>query len=108
MALPVVGTGADSIPGALGAIDPTPTVAVVGIIEKPEHVTTQWFKDAGDAILLLFTGSGHAPRAVTSSLGMLEATARTGAPASTFRGNPTSNSPTCRRTATTGTSAAPA
>ena len=39
--------------GALGAIDPTPTVAVVGLIEKPEHITTSWFKDAGDAILLL-------------------------------------------------------
>jgi phosphoribosylformylglycinamidine synthase len=39
--------------GALGAIDPTPTVAVVGLIERPEHVTTQWFKDAGDVILLL-------------------------------------------------------
>ncbi|NDF01479.1 MAG: hypothetical protein EB034_24920, partial [Verrucomicrobia bacterium] len=26
--------------GALGAIDPTPTVAVVGLIEKPEHITT--------------------------------------------------------------------
>ena len=36
-----------------GPIDPTPTVAVVGIIEKPEHVTTQWFKDEGDVILLL-------------------------------------------------------
>ncbi len=36
-----------------GPIDPTPTVAVVGIIEKPEHITTQWFKDEGDAILLL-------------------------------------------------------
>jgi phosphoribosylformylglycinamidine synthase II len=36
-----------------GPIDPTPTVAVVGLIEKPEHVTTQWFKDEGDAILLL-------------------------------------------------------
>ena len=36
-----------------GPIDPTPTVAVVGIIEKPEHITTQWFKDAGDAIILL-------------------------------------------------------
>jgi phosphoribosylformylglycinamidine synthase len=36
-----------------GPIDPTPTVAVVGIIEKPEHVTTQWFKDEGDAIVLL-------------------------------------------------------
>jgi phosphoribosylformylglycinamidine synthase len=39
--------------GALGSIDPTPTVAVVGIIDKPEHITTQWFKEAGDAILLL-------------------------------------------------------
>ncbi|HMO64031.1 MAG TPA: AIR synthase related protein, partial [Verrucomicrobiota bacterium] len=39
--------------GALGSIDPTPTVAVVGVIERPEHVTTQWFKDAGDVILLL-------------------------------------------------------
>jgi phosphoribosylformylglycinamidine synthase len=36
-----------------GPIDPTPTVAVVGMIEKPEHVTTQWFKDEGDAIILL-------------------------------------------------------
>jgi phosphoribosylformylglycinamidine synthase II len=36
-----------------GPIDPTPTVAVVGLIEKPEYVTTQWFKDAGDAIVLL-------------------------------------------------------
>ncbi|HTX21048.1 MAG TPA: phosphoribosylformylglycinamidine synthase subunit PurL [Candidatus Aquilonibacter sp.] len=36
-----------------GPIDPTPTVAVVGIIEKSEFVTTQWFKDEGDAIILL-------------------------------------------------------
>jgi phosphoribosylformylglycinamidine synthase subunit PurL len=36
-----------------GPIDPTPTVAMVGIIEKPEHITTQWFKDEGDAIILL-------------------------------------------------------
>lgn len=36
-----------------GPIDPTPTVAVVGLIEKPEHVTTQWFKDEGDVILIL-------------------------------------------------------
>ncbi|HTA94520.1 MAG TPA: AIR synthase-related protein, partial [Verrucomicrobiae bacterium] len=36
-----------------GPIDPTPTVAVVGIVEKPEYVTTQWFKDEGDAIILL-------------------------------------------------------
>ncbi|MFM1768252.1 MAG: Phosphoribosylformylglycinamidine synthase 2 [Verrucomicrobiota bacterium] len=36
-----------------GPIDPTPTVAVVGLIDRPEHITTQWFKDEGDAILLL-------------------------------------------------------
>jgi phosphoribosylformylglycinamidine synthase len=36
-----------------GPIDPTPTVAVVGIVEKPEYITTQWFKDEGDAIILL-------------------------------------------------------
>ncbi len=39
--------------GALGAIDPTPTVALVGLVEKPEHVTTQWFKDEHDVIILL-------------------------------------------------------
>lgn len=36
-----------------GPIDPTPTVAVVGLVEKPEYVTTQWFKDEGDVIVLL-------------------------------------------------------
>ena len=36
-----------------GPIDPTPTIAMVGLIEKAEHVTTQWFKDQGDAIILL-------------------------------------------------------
>src|SRR5262249_45165855 len=36
-----------------GPIDPTPTVAVVGLIEKPEHVTTQWFKEEGAVIILL-------------------------------------------------------
>jgi phosphoribosylformylglycinamidine synthase II len=36
-----------------GPIDPTPTISVVGLIEKIEHVTTQWFKGEGDAIILL-------------------------------------------------------
>jgi len=36
-----------------GAVDPTPTVGMVGLIEKPEHITTQAFKGHGDAILLL-------------------------------------------------------
>lgn len=37
----------------LAAIDPTPTIAMVGIIEKQEHITTQHFKKAGDVIYLL-------------------------------------------------------
>ena len=36
-----------------GPIDPTPTVAMVGLIEKEEHLTTQWFKQEGDVIILL-------------------------------------------------------
>ncbi|MDP6754102.1 MAG: phosphoribosylformylglycinamidine synthase subunit PurL [Verrucomicrobiota bacterium] len=36
-----------------GAIDPTPTVGMVGLVEKPEHITNQWFKDDGDAVILL-------------------------------------------------------
>jgi phosphoribosylformylglycinamidine synthase len=36
-----------------GPIDPTPTVAMVGLVAQAEHVTTQWFKDEGDAIILL-------------------------------------------------------
>lgn len=36
-----------------GPIDPTPTVAMVGLVSEPEHITTQWFKDEGDAIILL-------------------------------------------------------
>jgi phosphoribosylformylglycinamidine synthase len=36
-----------------GAIDPTPTVAMVGLIEKPAYITTQWFKDEADVIILL-------------------------------------------------------
>jgi phosphoribosylformylglycinamidine synthase len=36
-----------------GPIDPTPTVAMVGLIEQADHITTQWFKDEGDAIILL-------------------------------------------------------
>ena len=36
-----------------GSIDPTPTLVMVGLIEKPEHITTQFFKKEGDVILLL-------------------------------------------------------
>jgi phosphoribosylformylglycinamidine synthase len=34
-------------------VDPTPTVAMVGLIEKEEHITTQFFKAAGDVIILV-------------------------------------------------------
>jgi phosphoribosylformylglycinamidine synthase subunit PurL len=36
-----------------GAVDPTPTIAMVGLVEKEQHVTTQHFKKAGDIIFLL-------------------------------------------------------
>ncbi|MBT6104642.1 MAG: phosphoribosylformylglycinamidine synthase subunit PurL, partial [Verrucomicrobia bacterium] len=37
----------------VGAIDPTPTVGMVGLFENKEHITSQWFKDDEDAIILL-------------------------------------------------------
>ena len=36
-----------------GPIDPTPTVAMVGLVDDPNHITSQWFKDEGDAVILL-------------------------------------------------------
>ena len=36
-----------------GAIDPTPTIGMLGLIDDPKHITTQWFKGADDVILLL-------------------------------------------------------
>jgi phosphoribosylformylglycinamidine synthase len=41
-----------------GVVDPTPTVGMVGLIDKEEHITTQWFKKAGDAIILIGTVAG--------------------------------------------------
>jgi phosphoribosylformylglycinamidine synthase len=37
----------------LGVVDPTPTVAMVGLIDDEKHITTQWFKDKGDVIILV-------------------------------------------------------
>ena len=34
-------------------VDPTPTVAMVGLIDKERHITTQWFKKTGDLIILI-------------------------------------------------------
>ena len=36
-----------------GPVDPTPTIAMVGLIDQPEHIATQWFKDEDDAVILL-------------------------------------------------------
>ena len=36
-----------------GAIDPTPTIGMVGLIDDERHITTSHFKDTGDAILLI-------------------------------------------------------
>jgi len=36
-----------------GVVDPTPTIGMVGLIDKEEHITTQWFKNEGDVIILV-------------------------------------------------------
>jgi phosphoribosylformylglycinamidine synthase II len=36
-----------------GAIDPTPTVAIVGLIENEKHITRQWAQAAGEKLILL-------------------------------------------------------
>ena len=36
-----------------GVVDPTPTIAMVGLIDDEKHITTQWFKNAGDTIILV-------------------------------------------------------
>ncbi len=40
----------------VGVVDPTPTVAMVGLIEREEHITTQFFKNPGDVIILVGAG----------------------------------------------------
>jgi phosphoribosylformylglycinamidine synthase subunit PurL len=36
-----------------GVVDPSPTIGMVGLIDQEEHITTQWFKNNGDVIILL-------------------------------------------------------
>ncbi|MDQ2824323.1 MAG: phosphoribosylformylglycinamidine synthase subunit PurL, partial [Verrucomicrobiota bacterium] len=36
-----------------GVVDPTPTVGMVGLIDNERHITTQWFKNDGDSIILV-------------------------------------------------------
>jgi len=46
---------------AAGVVDPTPTIGMVGLIDKEEHITTQWFENDGDAIILVGGGMGFQP-----------------------------------------------
>ncbi len=36
-----------------GVVDPTPTIGMVGLIDEEKHITTQWFKEASDVIILV-------------------------------------------------------
>src|SRR5439155_1730552 len=38
-----------------GVVDPTPTIAMVGLIDDEKHITTQRFKNHGDVIILVGT-----------------------------------------------------
>jgi phosphoribosylformylglycinamidine synthase len=51
----------------LGVVDPTPTIGMVGLIDQEEHITTQWFKSAGDEIILVgsVAGIGDAGTGIT-------------------------------------------
>jgi phosphoribosylformylglycinamidine synthase subunit PurL len=35
-----------------GVVDPTPTIGMVGLIDEERHITTQWFKNTGDVVIL--------------------------------------------------------
>src|SRR6058998_3166889 len=41
-----------------GVVDPTPTIAMVGLIDDEKHITTQWFKDEADVIILVGAVAG--------------------------------------------------
>src|SRR5467141_3063053 len=52
--IPVVGGNVSFYNETLGqAILPTPVVGVVGLLQDAERRTTQWFKAAGDLVVLL-------------------------------------------------------
>src|SRR5262249_42492054 len=41
-----------------GVVDPTPTIAMVGLIDEEKHISTQWFKDEADVIILVGAVAG--------------------------------------------------
>ena len=44
-----------------GVVDPTPTIGMVGLIDEEKHITTQWFKEASDVIILVGRSMGFQP-----------------------------------------------
>jgi phosphoribosylformylglycinamidine synthase II len=44
-----------------GVVDPTPTIGMVGLIDEEKHITTQWFKETGDVIILVGRSMGFQP-----------------------------------------------
>jgi phosphoribosylformylglycinamidine synthase len=44
-----------------GVVDPTPTIGMVGLIDDEKHITTQWFKEVGDVIILVGSSMGFQP-----------------------------------------------
>lgn len=41
------------------AVFPTPTIGMIGLVEDIDHITTQWFKDPEDIILLIGENTEH-------------------------------------------------
>jgi phosphoribosylformylglycinamidine synthase subunit PurL len=52
----------------LGVVDPTPTIAMIGLIDDEKHITTQWFKDEDDVIILVGTVAAVSDRGTKNEL----------------------------------------
>jgi phosphoribosylformylglycinamidine synthase subunit PurL len=60
LAIPVTGGNVSFYNETLGrAILPTPVIGVVGLLEDAELLTTQWFKEEGDRVVLLGDAGGR-------------------------------------------------
>lgn len=54
LGIPVIGGNVSFYNETSGrAVYPTPTIGMVGLIEDLRHITTQWFKNEGDAIAII-------------------------------------------------------
>jgi len=52
----------------LGVVDPTPTIAMIGLIDDEKHITTQWFKAEDDVIILVGTVAAVSDRRTKNEL----------------------------------------